>query len=92
MQSGAEAVPASELRAKYLALLEQQDREFGYIVRSIAAPGVPGGGGGGPIVLNAVRITPDAEAAGCRLSARLVGRRSTSTRAAVPQLLMPTAA
>jgi predicted Zn-dependent protease len=59
MQS-TEAVPAAELRAKYLDLLKRQDREFGYIVRSIAAPGdVPGGGGGGPIILNAVKITRD---------------------------------
>jgi predicted Zn-dependent protease len=59
MQS-AEAVPASELRSKYLALLKSQDREFGYIIRSIAAPGdVPGGGGGGPVILDAVKVTRD---------------------------------
>jgi TldD protein len=59
MQS-TEAVPASELRAKYLDLLKRQDRDFGYIVRSIAAPGeVPGGGGGGAIILNAVKVTRD---------------------------------
>ena len=59
MQSG-EAVSASELKAKYLALLKTQDREFGYIIRSIASPGeVPGGGGGGPVILNAVRVTRD---------------------------------
>ena len=55
-----DAVPASELRTKYLNLLKQQDRDFGYIVRSIAAPGeVPGGGGGGAIILNAVKVTRD---------------------------------
>jgi predicted Zn-dependent protease len=55
-----DAVPASELRTKYLNLLKQQDRDFGYIVRSIAAPGeVPGGGGGGAVILNAVKVTRD---------------------------------
>jgi predicted Zn-dependent protease len=59
MQS-TDAMPASELRTKYLDLLKGQDRDFGYIVRSIAAPGeVPGGGGGGAIILNAVKVTPD---------------------------------
>jgi predicted Zn-dependent protease len=55
-----EPIPASEVRARYLDLLKKQDRKFGYIVRSLASPGtVPGGGGGGPIILDAVRVTPD---------------------------------
>ena len=52
----ATAVPASELRAKYLELLATQDREFGYIVRGLASPGEVPGGGGGPVVLNAVKV------------------------------------
>ena len=53
----ATAVPATELRAKYLELLGTQDREFGYIIRSLASPGdVPGGGGGGPVILHAVKV------------------------------------
>ena len=55
-----QAIPASELKAKYLELLKAQDKPFGYIVRGIAAPGdVAGGGPGGPIVLDAVKVTPD---------------------------------
>ena len=51
------AVPATELRAKYLELLETQDRDYGYIIRSLASPGdVPGGGGGGPVILHAVKV------------------------------------
>jgi hypothetical protein len=55
-----QAVPAAELKAKYLALLKAQDLPFGYIVRAIASPGdMPGSGPGGPILLEAVRVTPD---------------------------------
>lgn len=55
-----ESIPATEVRAKYLDLLKKQDRQYGYIVRSLASPGtVPGGGGGGPVILDAVRVTPD---------------------------------
>ena len=56
-----QATPASDLKAKYLALLKVQGKPFGYIVRAIAAPGdVPGGGGpGGPLILEAVKVTPD---------------------------------
>jgi predicted Zn-dependent protease len=56
-----QAVPASQLKQKYLELLKVQDKPFGYIVRSIAGPGeVPGGGGGGgPIILDVVKVTPD---------------------------------
>jgi hypothetical protein len=62
MQS-ADAVPASELRRRYLELLKTQDSPFGYIVRSIASPGeTPGGGpGAGPTIFDAVKITPDGE-------------------------------
>jgi predicted Zn-dependent protease len=59
MQS-AEAVPAAELRRRYLELLEAQDRPFGYIVRALAAPNeAPGGGqGSGPLILQGVMVTP----------------------------------
>jgi predicted Zn-dependent protease len=55
------AVPASELKAKYLDLLKAQDTPFGYIVRGIANPNdIPGGGGpGGPVILQAFRVAPD---------------------------------
>ena len=52
--------PASALKTKYLELLKAQSKPFGYIVRAVAAPGdVPGGGPGGPVILDAVRVTPD---------------------------------
>jgi predicted Zn-dependent protease len=55
-----QAIPASELKTKYLELLKAQDLAFGYIVRAIAGPGeVAGGQGGGPIILDAVKVTPD---------------------------------
>jgi predicted Zn-dependent protease len=56
-----EAIPASQLKEKYLQLLQAQEKPFGYIIRSIAGPGeVPGGGGGGgPIILDIVKVTPD---------------------------------
>ena len=55
------AVPASELKAKYLELLKAQDTPFGYIVRGIANPNdIPvGGGPGGPVILQAFKVTPD---------------------------------
>ncbi len=55
------AVPASELKAKYLDLLKAQDTPFGYIVRGIANPNeIPvGGGPGGPVILQAFKVTPD---------------------------------
>ena len=54
-------VVASALKAKYLELLKVQNKPFGYIVRAIAAPGdVPGGAGpGGPLILEAIKVTPD---------------------------------
>jgi len=58
---GADAVSAADLRKKYFELLKTQDRSFGYIVRSIANPNdVPGGGpGAGPMILDAIKVTPD---------------------------------
>jgi predicted Zn-dependent protease len=57
-----EAISAAEVRTRYLDLLKKQDREFGYIIRALASPGeVPGGGGGGPVILNGVRVTPDGQ-------------------------------
>jgi predicted Zn-dependent protease len=57
----AQAVPASELKAKYLEVLKAQDKPFGYIVRGVANPSeiTVGGGPGGPFILDAVRVTPD---------------------------------
>jgi predicted Zn-dependent protease len=54
MQS-TDAVSTSALRSKYLDLLKSQDRDFGYIIRSLA----DGGGGGGPVILDAVKVTRD---------------------------------
>ena len=55
-----QATPAAALKTKYLELLKAQNKPFGYIVRAIAAPGdVPAGGPGGPIILDAVKVTPD---------------------------------
>ena len=56
-----QAVPASQLKQKYLELLKVQEKPFGYIVRSIAGPGevAGGGGGGGPMILDIVKVTPD---------------------------------
>ena len=59
MQS-ADAVPAAELRRKYLELLAAQDSPFGYILRAVANPGdAPSGPGGGPVILDAVKVTRD---------------------------------
>lgn len=55
-----QAISASQLKQKYLELLKVQEKPFGYIVRSIAGPGeVTGGGGGGPMILDVVKVTPD---------------------------------
>jgi TldD protein len=51
-----QGVPPAELKKRYLALLKDQDKEFGYIVRGI------GGGGGGPnapVIAHAVRVGLD---------------------------------
>jgi hypothetical protein len=56
----AEAIPAADLRRKYLELLRIQDQPFGYIVRVISDPNEPAvGGPGGPLILHAVKVTPD---------------------------------
>ena len=57
----AQAVPAAELKAKYLELLKAQDKAFGYIVRGVANPSeiTVGGGPGGPFILDVVKVTPD---------------------------------
>ena len=58
--SSTEAIPLSELKTQYLELLKLQDKSFGYIVRSIAPPGeAPGGQGGGPVILDVVKVTQD---------------------------------
>lgn len=55
-----QASPASTLKSKYLDLLKAQDKMYGYIVRRVAAPGdVAGGGPGGPVILEAVKVTLD---------------------------------
>jgi hypothetical protein len=54
------ASPAASLKSKYLDLLKAQDKTYGYIVRRIAAPGdAPGGGPGGPVILDVVKVTLD---------------------------------
>ena len=50
------ALPAAELRTKYLALLKAQDKTFGYIVRSVRSDGQ---GGAGPGIDSIVRIALD---------------------------------
>jgi hypothetical protein len=57
----AQAVPAAELKTKYLEVLKAQDKPFGYIVRGIANPSeiTVGGGPGGPFILDVVKVTPD---------------------------------
>jgi hypothetical protein len=59
MQSS-EAVPAAELKKKYLELLKTQGKDFGYIVRVVANPAdVPPSGPGGPVIVAAVRVNTD---------------------------------
>lgn len=57
------AVPAADMKAKYLALLKAQDKPFGYIVRGVANPNEiqVGGGPGGPVILNVVKVSADGE-------------------------------
>lgn len=50
----ADAVSASELKAKYLEMLKAQGRPFGYIVRRLGSPGR-----GGMAITAAVKVTPD---------------------------------
>jgi predicted Zn-dependent protease len=56
-----QAIPASELKTKYVELLKAQDKTFGYIVRVVAGPGEVAGGQGGPIILDAVKVTVDGQ-------------------------------
>ncbi len=59
MQS-AQAVPAAEMKAKYLELLKLQGKEFGYIVRVIDSDDSPGAGlARGPIILHATKVSID---------------------------------
>jgi len=76
----ADAIPATEVRRKYLELLKTQDREFGYIIRALASPGeVAGGGGGGPVVLQGVRVARDGKEQPVR-GLRLAGATAASFR------------
>jgi TldD protein len=52
----AQAIPAAELKGKYLALLKAQDKTFGYIVRGVR-PG--GGANAGPAIDQVVKVTLD---------------------------------
>jgi len=52
------AVPASELKGKYLELLKLQDKEYGYIIRSIGSEN-DGSPDGGPLIFHAVRVYLD---------------------------------
>lgn len=51
----ADAIPAAELKAKYIELLKMQGRPFGYILRRL---GTPSGRGNTPVA-SAVRVTTD---------------------------------
>ena len=53
----AQAIPASELKSRYLALLKAQDKTFGYIVRGVRSDGQ--GGGAGPGIDSIVKVTLD---------------------------------
>jgi hypothetical protein len=54
-----QAVPALQLRKKFLELLRVQERPFGYIVRAIADPNDVGGSSAeGPVLLDVVKVTP----------------------------------
>ena len=54
-----EAIPAAELRTKYLEVLKTQDRTFGYIIRGIANPNDAGGGPAGAVLLDVVKVEGD---------------------------------
>jgi hypothetical protein len=49
------ALPAAELKDKYIALLKAQDKTFGYIVRGLRSDGQ----GGGPGIDSIVKVTLD---------------------------------
>jgi hypothetical protein len=53
----ADAIPAAELKEKYIALLKAQDKTFGYIVRGVRSDGQ--GGGAGPGIDSIVKVTLD---------------------------------
>jgi hypothetical protein len=53
-----QAIPASDLKGKYLALLKAQDKTFGYIVRGVRSDG-QGGAGTGPGIDHIVKLTLD---------------------------------
>ena len=52
----ADAIPATALKEKYLALLKAQDKTFGYIVRGVRSDGQ---GGAGPGIDSIVKVTLD---------------------------------
>lgn len=51
------ALPASELKEKYIALLKAQDKTFGYIVRGVRSDSQ--GGATGPAIDSIVKVTLD---------------------------------
>jgi hypothetical protein len=53
----ADAIPAAELKDKYIALLKAQDKTFGYIVRGVRSDGQ--GGAAGPGIDSIVKVTLD---------------------------------
>jgi microcin-processing metallopeptidase PmbA/TldD-like protein len=53
----AQAIPASELKDKYIALLKAQDKTFGYIVRGVRSDGPSGAAG--PGIDSIVKVTLD---------------------------------
>ena len=75
----ADAIPATEVRRKYLELLKTQDREFGYIIRALAGAGEGPGGGGGPVVLQGVKVGRDGKEQVVR-GLRLAGTTTSSFR------------
>jgi predicted Zn-dependent protease len=54
-----QAIPHSELKEKYLALLRAQDKTFGYIVRGVRSDGQAGAGG--PGIDEIVKVTLDGQ-------------------------------
>lgn len=57
----ARAVPAAELKTKYLELLKAQNKPFGYIVRALGDAQGPGdaGGAAGPVIIQLTKVMPD---------------------------------
>jgi predicted Zn-dependent protease len=60
-----QAIPAAELKTKYLALLKAQEKTFGYIVRGVRSDG-QAGAGAGPGIDQIVKVTPDGKEAPVR--------------------------